>query len=76
MQRLETFARPGDERTPRVCWCMRVHRATIERAVLHGHTDVAAVRAATRATAGCGTCRIDVEEIIREVLSGVREVRP
>ena len=53
---------------PRVCYCLDVDEATIERAIRAGAHTVDAVRDATGASSGCGTCRFDVEEILTRVL--------
>lgn len=47
-----------------VCQCAGVAHATISEAVEQGAATVDAVRMATRAGSGCGTCRRDVEAII------------
>ena len=59
-------AEPGDTDTPKVCYCMRVHAATIRRAIRAGARDLAAIQQATKAGTGCGTCRIDLVELLRE----------
>jgi NAD(P)H-nitrite reductase large subunit len=59
------FEHPDDARSPRVCYCMHVHEATLRRAIRAGLRDVRALRDATAASSGCGTCRFDLEELIR-----------
>jgi len=49
------------------CVCFRVPTERIREAIaLHRLTTVDEVRARTRATSGCGTCRPDVERLLRE----------
>lgn len=56
-------AQPGEEP---VCVCYQVTAEEIERAVrMGGLKTVEEVTAATRACSGCGSCRDDIEEIIR-----------
>jgi NAD(P)H-nitrite reductase large subunit len=59
-----THERAGDEASPRVCWCMRVHEATLVRAIRAGHDDLDAVARATRAGTGCGTCRSELLDLL------------
>ena len=59
-------AEPDDSDSPKVCYCMRVHAATIRRAIRAGARDLAAIQQATKAGTGCGTCRIDLVELLRE----------
>ena len=61
--------RPGDEASPRVCWCMTVHEATLIRAIRAGAVTPEALRAATRAGMGCGTCRIDLQRLLERALA-------
>lgn len=63
-----SLEQPEDQCSPRVCYCMHVHEATIRRAIRAGATDLAALSAATRAGTGCGTCRFDLIEILSEEL--------
>ena len=60
------FERPEDAATPRVCFCMHVHDATLRRAIRAGVRDVESLRNATGAATGCGTCRFDLVAILRE----------
>jgi bacterioferritin-associated ferredoxin len=54
---------------PLVCRCYRVHRAAILEAVAAGKlTTVEQVRDATGASAGCGTCFDDVQELLDGVV--------
>lgn len=61
-----TFERPEDRKSPRVCYCMHVHEATIRRAIRSGVTEVEELRARTRAGTGCGTCRFDLITMLLE----------
>lgn len=57
-------ARGGGDR-PVVCVCFHVTSATIRAAVReHRLTTVDEVRTLTRASAGCGTCRPDVQRLV------------
>ena len=56
---------PAADPGPRICFCMKVHLATLEAAIAAGARSVAGLRDATRASAGCGTCRPDLEAILR-----------
>lgn len=50
-----------------VCWCFRVTGATLRAAIRdQGLTTVDQVRAQTKANAGCGTCRPEVESLLAE----------
>ena len=62
---LPDLSRPGDERSRRICYCVRVHEATILRAIAEGFRSVEAIRERTRAATGCGTCRFDLEVLLR-----------
>ncbi len=46
---------------------MKVHRDTLIRAIRAGHDDVEALREATRAGTGCGTCRSELIALLAEV---------
>jgi NAD(P)H-nitrite reductase large subunit len=56
--------RDADHGDPRICYCMRVHRSTLVAAILGGARTLAALQAATSAGTGCGTCRIDLLELL------------
>jgi NAD(P)H-nitrite reductase large subunit len=47
---------------------MNVSDARLRQAIRDGATTVAAIRAATRASCGCGTCRPDLLRILAEEL--------
>jgi NAD(P)H-nitrite reductase large subunit len=57
--------RPDDLATDKICYCMRVHEATLRRAIAAGARDLHTLAAWTRAGTGCGTCRIDLLELLR-----------
>ena len=45
---------------------MKVHEKTLSRAIEAGARSVEKLRLATRAGTGCGTCRTDLEELLRQ----------
>lgn len=51
---------------PRICVCMKVHVEILLRAIRNGALSVKALGEATRAGTGCGTCRTDLEHLLRE----------
>src|SRR5262249_7182787 len=55
----------------RICDCNAVTKAEIIEAVLQGARTVAAVSARTRACTGCGSCRPEVERIVRLACDGM-----
>lgn len=55
---------PADEEP--VCYCMVVSRARLEQAVREGARTIRELSRATGAGTGCGTCRIDLAEVLRE----------
>lgn len=57
--------RPTDD-DPRVCYCMKVHRNTILAAIHAGAHTLASLQARTRAGTGCGTCRIDLLQLLAQ----------
>ena len=58
-------AAPEDQ-GPRVCVCMKVHTRTLREAFRAGARSVEEVGQATRAGTGCGTCRMDLMELLRQ----------
>ena len=56
----------AEEPGPRICVCMKVHRETLRQAFLAGARSVEDLREATRAGGGCGTCRVDLIELLVE----------
>ena len=58
-------ATPQDQ-GPRVCVCMKVHARTLRRAFRAGARSVEELSQATRAGTGCGTCRMDLLELLRQ----------
>ncbi len=59
---------PDDPTIPRVCYCMKIHRNELEAAVAAGARTVEALREATSAGTGCGTCRSELLALLRELL--------
>ncbi|MGA1524956.1 MAG: (2Fe-2S)-binding protein [Planctomycetota bacterium] len=59
------LSQPGDESSRRICYCVRVHEATILRAIAEGCGSVEEIRNLTGAATGCGTCRFDLEVLLR-----------
>lgn len=57
--------RPPDD-NPRICFCMKVHRQTLLAAIDAGAHTLVALQARTRAGTGCGTCRIDLLQLLAE----------
>ncbi|MEZ5963745.1 MAG: (2Fe-2S)-binding protein [Planctomycetota bacterium] len=57
--------RPSED-DPRICFCMKVHRQTLLAAIRAGAHSLAALQAQTRAGTGCGTCRIDLLQLLAE----------
>jgi assimilatory nitrate reductase catalytic subunit len=60
--------RDGDmaEDGPRICVCMKVPLEILLRAIRDGARSVEDLGEATRAGTGCGTCRTDLEQLLRE----------
>lgn len=71
----ETPPEPDPDEDPRICYCMKVHRQTLLAAIRAGADTVEALRQATRAGTGCGTCRSELLELLQEALPG-RNVDP
>lgn len=67
---------PGDEDSRRICYCVRVHEATLVRAIRSGCRTVDALRDRTGAASGCGTCRFDLEVLLRSTESPPRGGSP
>jgi NAD(P)H-nitrite reductase large subunit len=59
------MSKPGDDASRRICYCVRVHEATILRAIDAGCRTVEEIRDRTGAATGCGTCRFDLEVLLR-----------
>jgi NAD(P)H-nitrite reductase large subunit len=59
---------------PRICYCMKVHRSTLLRAIAAGAATVADLQERTRAGTGCGTCRFDLLQLLAEA-SHARETK-
>jgi len=62
---LETKDDPQD---PRICYCMKIHREELAAAIAAGAHTVEALRQATTAGTGCGTCRSELLGLLRELL--------
>ncbi len=58
-------ARPTDD-DPRICYCMKVHKKTLLAAIAAGARTLSALQEHTRAGTGCGTCRIDLLQLLAE----------
>ena len=59
-----------DPQNPRVCYCMKIHREELAAAIAAGARTVEALRQATTAGTGCGTCRSELLGLLREMLRG------
>ena len=57
-------ASDGGDSGAQVCGCMGVGAATIRAAVIAGHDTVNAVGQATQAGTSCGSCRMEIQQII------------
>jgi ferredoxin-nitrate reductase len=62
---LRDLLQPGDEDSRRICYCVRIHEATLVRAIAAGCRTVGELRDRTGAATGCGTCRFDLEVLLR-----------
>jgi len=56
---------PHDDENPRICWCWYVDHDRVMAAIRAGATTVEEIGEATRAGTGCGTCRWDLEDLLR-----------
>lgn len=63
-QRPNDEADPEQDPGPRICFCMKVHAATLRAAIAAGARSVEDLRRMTHASAGCGTCRPDLEAML------------
>jgi NAD(P)H-nitrite reductase large subunit len=67
---------PADDPTdPRICYCMKIHRDELAAAIAAGAHTVEALREATTAGTGCGTCRSELLMLLQEMLPD-QEVDP
>ncbi len=66
-ERLESA---DDPQNPRICYCMKIHREELAAAIAAGAHTVEALRQATTAGTGCGTCRSELLGLLREMLPG------
>lgn len=55
------------DRNKIICRCMNVTAGQIEDAVKGGATTFQQVQEKTKCSTGCGCCKIDVENLIKEV---------
>lgn len=60
----------SDAADPKICYCMKVHRGTLLAAIAAGARTLAELQARTRAGTGCGTCRIDLLQLLAEAGHG------
>ncbi|MEM9433913.1 MAG: nitrite reductase large subunit NirB [Pseudomonadota bacterium] len=51
-----------------ICGCNGICKGTITEAIANGATDLAAIKAATKASASCGTCSGLVEQVLQVTL--------
>ncbi len=63
----------ADDEDPRICFCMHVHTRALVEAISAGAVTLAALAEQTRAGTGCGTCRIDLLELILGCTAKTRE---
>ena len=56
----------AEDRGPRICVCMKVHAETLRVAFRDGARSLEKLSEATRAGTGCGTCRMDLIELLRQ----------
>lgn len=63
------------EANPRICFCMKVHRQTLLEAIRAGARTLAELQTRTRAGTGCGTCRIDLLQLLADNGHGDQEAR-
>ncbi|MHC5064086.1 MAG: (2Fe-2S)-binding protein [Planctomycetota bacterium] len=56
----EASAPQDDPEDPRICYCMKIPRSTLLRAIEAGSQDLEGLMRTTRAGTGCGTCRVDL----------------
>ena len=61
---------PDNPDNSRICYCMKVHREELLTAIASGAQSIEALRDATRAGSGCGTCRSELLELLQEALPG------
>lgn len=61
----ETPHAPGDEDSPKICYCMHVHEATLVRVIEAGASTIEQLAETTRAGTGCGTCRSELHRLLR-----------
>ena len=59
---------PNQTDDPRICYCMKVHRAELEAAIAAGARSVADLQDRTCAGTGCGTCRSELMGLLTEML--------
>lgn len=58
---------PGDEESPKICFCMNVHRDTLVRSWRAGTRELHDLIQTTRAGSGCGTCRMDLIRLLESL---------
>lgn len=57
---------PSADQSPLVCHCMMVEEDKIRAAIEAGAHTIEAVQDETYASTGCGTCRYEVQALLRE----------
>jgi len=74
---LEVLCQPRATRAPAarlVCSCHKVTEATLVAAAEAGADSVAALGEVTKAGTGCGSCKVELEEIARKHGKGARSL--
>ena len=65
---MENNLSPDFEQT--ICFCHNVSRGKIKQEIAAGAKTIEEIQEKTLASTGCGGCRLDVEQILSEVLAG------
>ena len=56
----------SDQNEQLVCYCMKITRSSLERAIQAGAQSLEQLMLQTRAGTGCGTCRMDLLELLSQ----------
>ena len=59
-----------------ICYCLRVTRGQLRRAIADGADSMQRLTRATGACGGCGTCRLDVQDLLAQELGRTAANRP